>query len=104
MDAPKCRACGKRHYSTQPCAINRSEERLTDAINEDDSAINTLAPSPIGAKDEASRHTRELDAVRGVRQDSANAEGLPQRTPNRRKREDYNAYMRGYMTRRRSNA
>ena len=104
--APVCKLCQKAHWSYEPhgataevpgyvkkmAAINTApainEERLTDAINKGVPAINS-SPSRAETSSEkvASRKVGER--------------GLSPRTPNRRSRESYNAYMRGYMARRR---
>ncbi len=101
IKAPICYRCsiGKevRHWSTQPCpAINTQKERLTGAINTPDSAINRAGVNRTGAvrvgADMGETPSRSQDKEADVPQPS------PPRTPNRRSREAYNAYMKTYMT------
>jgi hypothetical protein len=118
LKALKCFLCGKRHWSTQPCrAINTppaiNEERLTDAINGTPAIDVAVDGASSGARDTL-EHGAPHHMVRGGRTADGRLpmrnlrEGGPHkraaetfRTPNRRKREDYNAYMRDYMRRRR---
>jgi len=111
--APVCKLCQKAHWSYEPHgptaeapeyvkkmaainspqgAINTSpainEERLTDAINKGVPAINS---SPSRAETSSGK----------VASRKVGERGLSPRTPNRRSRESYNEYMRGYMARRR---
>ncbi len=71
-----------RNSVTKP-AINK-EERLTDAINSERPMPNNSAP---GAETSSKQLASGEVGERGV---------SPQ-TPNRRSRESYNTYMRGYM-------
>lgn len=85
---PICPDCGHRHgkkmaHIFPEPAIN---ERLTDAINKE---VMPNARTRI-------RHSRKSD----VRPDTVTGVAHPSsRTPNRRLREKYNAYMREYMKR-----
>ncbi len=91
MDKPKCRLCNERHYSYEPHKF---------AINTDDIAINT-AINTVAGTSSVQPHA-EAVSVRAV----SNPDGAPVEnamTPNRRKRDDYNAYMRDYMRKRRAN-
>ena len=123
--APKCKTCKVEHWPRFGCsdaainkawsAINRPKERLTDAINKVVPAINVDSvarggsvglPSVLagerrkGAGEEVvgiggavdMSEVRSADA-----DDKAEVGGSSSRTPNRRNRDDYNAYMRDYM-------
>ena len=126
--APVCKLCQKAHWSYEPhgdaqvpeyvrkmAAINSPQGAINTApaINEErlTSAINPPAVPPVG--EEASTHlnhggAREVgESLRGpLRRVRSGGEvpsrlEAPRRTPNRRSRQDYNAYMREYMRRRR---
>ena len=86
-----CTSCGA--INTKP-AIN--EERLTDAINVVHSSVPTRdsIPEALPAGNSDSRVNSGRDA--------GSAGKHVVRTPNRRSREAYNAYMRDYMARRRA--
>ena len=98
MKAPKCYRCDGRHWSTQPCP---NKERLTDAINAVAPAINRVADGGVVrvGVDVGEAPSRSQDKETGVRRgvESEPAPPTLSRTPNRRNREDYNAYMRNYM-------
>jgi len=98
---PRCKLCGRRHWVYEAHAINTQEERLTHAINAplspptpDQSQVLRSGPSEVslqGVRDP------QLPAV-----DTPQPSGVGERTPNRRRRQVYNAYMKGYMARRRA--
>lgn len=91
VKAPKCYQCEGRHWSTQPCpAINRptiNEERLTGAINTVEEATPAINSRPV--------HSGANSA--GRMENSGGSLEASARTPNRRQRADYNAYMKTYM-------
>lgn len=106
MKKPKCKLCQSPHWTYESHAINAAinkEERLTDAINETASAINSPDPPSPPAGDGA----RPVAGGFGLR--SSDGEGAREsqfvrpdaraldKTPNRRSREAYNSYMRDYM-------
>ena len=101
MKAPKCWTCDGRHWSTQPCPANPApknasnepainKERLTDAIN----AVAQEEPEGVVSGPDLPRVPRRR----------AGEPSVAGRTPNRRSREAYNAYMKTYMARRRHEA
>ena len=85
MKPPKCRLCESAHWSNEPHVF---------ATNKKDATNN--ATNSIAAKVEKERPS--LDPVRKTQAD------IPEndRTQNRRKRADYNAYQRELMRKRRA--
>lgn len=113
--APKCRFCKQVHWGLcRPPAINRPKERLTDAINPSDSAINRVGVNRTGdvrvgsdlGEETARPQAEKASLRRNGRARTASSQEASQpsaaKTPNRRKRQDYNAYMKDYMRRRRA--
>ena len=83
-----CKRCG-HSGSGSPCPVcwpntGAINKEVTDAINGERPAINN---STIGAEASSGQMASREVGERGV----------SSRTPNRRSREDYNAYMRDYM-------
>lgn len=88
MNCPKCHrdTYSKKWGACTACAINEGE-RLTDAIN---------TPTKQGNKPAG---VHPVQVVRESVPDAQAPSLLPAslRTPNRRSRESYNTYMKGYM-------
>jgi hypothetical protein len=94
MKPPKCRLCSHEHWNNEPHVFASNT-----AINTKD-AINKIAVNAAPKVVESQR--KEVVPVRaavGVPALSAVPEAV---SPNRRKRSDYNEYMREYMRKRRA--
>jgi len=74
MKAPKCRLCGKEHWSNEPHVFGGSEEKADSGA----------------------------DKSQGSERGQVVHKGEYPKTPNRRSREAYNAYQREYMRKRRA--
>ncbi len=53
MDAPKCRTCEKRHWSTQPCGVTKSKSSVTKMGNNVTPVTKVNAITSTAAVDEA---------------------------------------------------
>lgn len=116
MKAPKCRLCGECHWSHEPhrfainTAINKrsaiNRPAINRAINTDDSAKRNDRPSqrtealPVTQAAVQADHPQAVPSDSGLCTAQATTDGgRADRSPNRRARADYNAYMRDYMRR-----
>lgn len=102
-----CQACKEfdeeRDIRTHRCAINAKKDAINDAINAEGIRAKVSARSANVKKPVSVAQGSGVGAavVHEVRQEAVVEVGAS-RTANRRSREDYNAYMRGYMKQRRA--
>lgn len=95
MKRPLCKVCLERHYTHEGHAINKPRERLTDAINTVPPAINkSTVPRGVRVEPQPAVDKEPL-------REAVEAASVGHKTPNRRSREAYNAYMKGYMAKKR---
>ena len=102
MQKPLCRLCGARHWNNEPHVFEDSNSR--EVGKAEDRKVNLpTAPKPSAVrKDSGSDKRNTLEKNPGAPESGVESTGSDKgRTPNRRDRAAYNAYMKEYMRRRR---
>ena len=92
MKRSLCRLCWGRHYTHEGHKLDKA---INNAINAAPSAINKSLPP------RAIRVEPQPDVDKELQPTAVEATVVGDKTPNRRTREAYNEYMKGYMAKRR---
>ena len=98
MKPPKCRLCESAHWSNEPHVFATNKK---DATNKESDATNRIAAKVEKERPALDPVCKALPDVPEVIEGGAGDKNAD-RTPNRRKRADYNAYQRELMRKRRA--